>query len=258
MTMLQIGKLSDIGQRREQNEDSLYAFDSFIQTNDGLESFGLFIVADGTGGHAGGEIASAITVRTVASHMLEHIYVPYFKTGQRPELRVLVGHMTEAVLLANTMVVGTVEKAGSTLTMALVMDNDLYVAHVGDSRAYLYSPGVLKQVTQDHSLKAKMIESGQITPEEARRSHIPNIIYNAVGQESDPEVALYSRTLSSEQTLLLCSDGLWEMVSDEEMVSIIDAAATLNEAVRKLIHTANENGGNDNITAILVRLAPTH
>ena len=256
MTMLQIGKLTDIGQRREQNEDSLYAFDSFIQTNDGLESFGLFIVADGTGGHVGGEIASAITVRTIASHMLEHIYIPYFKTAQRPDLGMLVGQMTEAVLLANTQVVGTVEKAGSTLTMAAIMGQDLYLAHVGDSRAYLHSAGHLKQLTQDHSLKAKMIEAGQITPEEARRSHIPNIIYNAVGQESDPEVALYSRVLLPENTLLLCSDGLWEMVSDEEMVKIIDAAANLTEAANKLIEAANDHGGHDNITAILVRLAP--
>lgn len=186
MTMLQIGKLTDIGQRREQNEDSLYAFDSFIQTNDGLESFGLFIVADGTGGHVGGEIASAITVRTVASHMLEHVYVPYFKTGQRPEILTGdAGGTHDRSGAVSHRVVDTVEKAGSTLTMALLMDKDLYVAHVGDSRAYLHSAGHLKQLTQNHSLKAKMIESGQITPEEARRSHIPNIIYNAVGQKSD-------------------------------------------------------------------------
>lgn len=255
MTMLQIGKLTDIGQRREHNEDSLYAFDSFIQTNDGLDCFGLFIVADGTGGHAGGEIASAIAVRTVASHMLENVYVPSFKEGIRPDLQLLAGQMTEAILLANTHVIGQVEKAGSTLTMAVIMGQDLYVAHVGDSRAYIHTKGYLKQLTQDHSLKAKMIETGQITPEEARRFHIPNIIYNAVGQEVDPEVALYSRKLLPENTLLLCSDGLWEMVTDEEMVAIIDAAATPNEAARKLIQTANEHGGNDNITAILVQLS---
>lgn len=255
MTMLQIGKLTDIGQRREQNEDSLYAFDSFIQTNDGLDCFGLFIVADGTGGHAGGEIASSIAVRTVASHMLEHVYVPLFKQGERPDLPLLAGQMTEAIIQANTHVIGQVEKAGSTLTMAVLIGQDLYVAHVGDSRAYIHTKGHLKQLTQDHSLKAKMIETGQITAEEARRFQIPNIIYNAVGQEVDPEVALYSRTMLPENTLLLCSDGLWEMVTDEEMVAIIDAAATPNEAARKLIQTANEHGGNDNITAILVQLS---
>lgn len=258
MTMLQIGKLTDIGQRREQNEDSLYAFDSFIQTNDGLDSFGLFIVADGTGGHAGGEIASAIAVRTVASHMLEHVYVPTFHSARPVDLQLLVGHMTEAIRLANTLVVGTVEKAGSTLTMALIVNRDLYVAHVGDSRAYIHTKGSLKQLTQDHSLKAKMIEAGQITAEEARKFQIPNIIYNAVGQEADPEVALYSRSIEPEHTLLICSDGLWEMVSDAEMIEIIDAAATLNEAVRKLIETANAHGGTDNITAILARVAPNH
>lgn len=253
--MLQIGKLTDIGQRREQNEDSLYAFDSFIQTNDGVECFGLFIVADGTGGHAGGEIASAITVRTVATHILEHVYIPYFKETHHPDLQMLAGQMTEAVLLANTQVIGSVEKAGSTLTMAIIIGQDLYLAHVGDSRGYIHTTGNLKQLTQDHSLKAKMIEAGQITAEEARKFQIPNIIYNAVGQEVDPEVALYSRTMLPEHTLLLCSDGLWEMVSDEEIVQIIDAAATPNEAARKLIQSANEHGGTDNITAILVRLA---
>ena len=255
MTMIQSGKLTDIGQRREQNEDSLYAFDSFIQTNDGLDCFGLFIVADGTGGNAGGEIASSISVRTVARHMLEHVYVPLFKQGERPDLPLLAGQMTEAIIRANTHVIGQVEKAGSTLTMAVLIGQDLYVAHVGDSRAYIHAKGHLKQLTQDHSLKAKMIETGQITAEEARRFQIPNIIYNAVGQEVDPELSRYRRTMLPENTLLLCSDGLWEMVTDEEMVAIIDAAATPNEAARKLIQTANEHGGNDNITAILVQLS---
>lgn len=255
MSMLQIGKLTDIGQRREQNEDSLYAFDSFIQTNDGIDSFGLFIVADGTGGHVGGEIASALAVRTVASHILEHIYLAYFRQGQPPDLQQLIGHINEAILLANTLVIDTVEKAGSTLTMAILIGRELYLAHVGDSRAYIHTTGYLKQLTKDHSLKAKMIETGQITAEEARNAPIPNIIYNAVGQEVDPDVAFYSRTLGPDDTLLLCSDGLWEMVSDEEMVQIIDEAATPNEAARKLIVTANEHGGTDNITAILVRLS---
>jgi len=250
---LHVGKLSDIGQLRERNEDSFYTVQSLLQYNYGQEPFGLFIVADGMGGHQKGEIASSLAARTAAEHILKDIYLPYLVnnnqgTATRPINEVLIA----AVESANMAVQEAAPEGGTTLTIALVMGNSAYIAHVGDSRAYWFNQGNLKQVTKDHSLVQRLVELGQETAEGALTHPQRNVIYRAIGQGGAMEVDIYVQHLPPGSSLLLCSDGLWGPVKNDALREIINTSATPQEACERLIAMANKNGGEDNITAIIV------
>jgi protein phosphatase len=250
---LHVGRLSDIGQLRERNEDSLYTVQSLLQYNYGQEPFGLFIVADGMGGHQKGEIASSLAARTAAEHILKDIYLPYLASNNqgaatRPINEVLIA----AVESANMAVQEAAPEGGTTLTIALVMGNSAYIAHVGDSRAYWFNQGNLKQVTKDHSLVQRLVELGQETAEGALTHPQRNVLYRAIGQGGAMEVDIYVQHLPPGSSLLLCSDGLWGPVKNDALREIINTSATPQEACEQLIVMANKNGGEDNITAIIV------
>ncbi len=252
---LYVGQLSDIGQVRERNEDSFYTFQSLSQHNYGRESFGLLIVADGMGGHQKGEVASSLAVRTAAGCILKDIYLPYLDNdnqgaANRPINEVLI----EAVESANTAVQETVPDGGTTLTIALVMGHSAYIAHVGDSRAYWFNQGNLKQVTKDHSLVQRLVELGQETAEGALTHPQRNVLYRAIGQGTAMEVDIYVQHLPPGSSLLLCSDGLWGPVKNEALRETISTSATPQEACDRLITLANKNGGEDNITAVIVSM----
>ncbi len=250
---LHVGKKTDVGRQRENNQDALYTITSFIHSNETIEPFGVFIVADGMGGYKGGEKASAIAIKIAANHILQNIYlpdlVPNAYRGSYPPLNEI---LTSAVNMANTAVLDAVPESGTTLTIAVVIGNQAYFAHVGDSRAYIYHDGNLQQITQDHSLVARMVELGQVTAQEALTHQHRNVLYRAVGQTSTLEVETYFHPLPSNSYLLICSDGLWGLVSDEEISQILISATSLDDGVNKLISMANDKGGDDNITAILV------
>lgn len=250
---LHVGKLSDIGQVRERNEDSLYAIQSLLQHNVGQEWFGLFIVADGMGGHQKGEVASSLAVRTAAECILKDIYLSYLtnnnqSAANRPINEVLI----TAVEKANTVVQEAVPDGGTTLTIALVMGNSAYIAHVGDSRVYWFNQGALKQVTKDHSLVQRLVELGQETAEGALTHPQRNVLYRAIGQGTAMEVDIYVQHLPPGSSLLLCSDGLWGPVKNELLREIIGTSGNPQEACQRLIAAANKNGGEDNITAVMV------
>ena len=250
---LHVGNKSDVGQHREQNEDAFYTFNSFIQSIDGTEPFGLFIVADGMGGYKGGEKASSIAIRAAANHILKHIYLPYLSrnshhSGGAPINEVL----TSAVIAANNIVIDTVPEAGTTLTVAVVMGHQAYLAHVGDSRAYIYHNSDLRQITHDHSLVARMVELGQVTAEEALTHQHRNVLYRAIGQTNSLEVETYLQSFPPNSYLLICSDGLWGLIPDEEIKEVLVSASAPHDGVERLIDLANQKGGDDNITAILV------
>jgi serine/threonine protein phosphatase PrpC len=250
---LHVGKKTDIGRQRENNQDALYTITSFIHSNETIEPFGVFIVADGMGGYKGGEKASAIAIKTAANHILQNIYlpdlVPNAHKGSYPPLNEI---LISAVNIANTAVLDAVPESGTTLTITVVIGNQAYFAHVGDSRAYIYHDGKLQQITQDHSLVARMVELGQVTAQEALTHQHRNVLYRAVGQSSTLEVETYFHPLPSNSYLFICSDGLWGLVSDEEISQILASATSLDDGVNKLIDMANNKGGDDNITAILV------
>ena len=156
------------------------------------------------------------------------------------------------VQAANFAVYQQAPEAGTTLTMALIFGHKAYVAHVGDSRAYVFNQSTLRQVTQDHSLVARLVELGQATPEEALTHTHRNVLYRAIGQAGSLEVDTYLQPFPVGSGLLLCSDGLWGLVSDDELSDILTYARTPQDAVEQMVETANRKGGDDNITAVLV------
>jgi serine/threonine protein phosphatase PrpC len=255
---LTVAKISDIGQVRERNEDSYLAMDITLQNDDGLTPLGLYIVADGMGGHQKGEVASSLAAQVSARHIIQDVFLPFLSGHEQDAPRRPINEaLIQAVQAANIAVHQQVPEAGTTLTMALVFGYKVYVAHVGDSRAYIFNHATLRQITQDHSLVARLVELGQATPEEALTHTHRNVLYRAVGQAGSLEVDTYMQPLPVGSCLLLCSDGLWGMVSDEEIAHILTYALTPQKALEQLTATANQNGGDDNITAVLVAMDET-
>jgi serine/threonine protein phosphatase PrpC len=248
------GQLTDIGKVRSNNQDAVYSFYSTTRSSDEWPDFGLFVVADGMGGHQDGEKASAITARSVASEILASLYVPMVR-GEDPAEQMPVSEiLTEAVQKANSEVVAKVPEGGTTITSAVVIGDLAYIAHVGDSRIYLIHKGMIEQITRDHSLVQRLIELGQLTPEEATDHKQPNMLYRALGQNESVDVDTLTRRLPPHSRLLLCSDGLWNQVTDTEILDIVVKNPSPQEACNKLIAQANMRGGIDNVSAILLRL----
>lgn len=251
---LHVGKLSDVGRVRERNEDSLYVAESLLQHSSGQEPFGVFIVADGMGGHERGDVASATAARVAANTLLEDVYLPtlsfnHHAAKNRPINETLVA----AVENANEQVQKSAPDGGTTLTLALVMGNSAYIAHVGDTRAYFFNQNKLKQITEDHSLAQRLKETGQATPEQI--AQIENVLYRAIGQGGAIEVDTHIQHLPPGSSLLLCSDGLWKGIDNDDLIrETLSTAATPQEACNKLVAMANENGGEDNITIVVVSM----
>jgi serine/threonine protein phosphatase PrpC len=254
---------SDVGQAREHNEDRLLVLTS-LQAGGDSESpagssawgVGLFIVADGMGGHAGGEQASDLAARTVAQHVTRDVILPLLGSGgPDADLKPLQEVLEEAIAAANVAVRVALPESGTTLTCALVVGDQLTLAHVGDSRAYLIEPGGLRRLTRDHSLVQRLQELGQLTADEAAVHPSRNMLYRAVGQGDLLEADLSAYRLVASARLLLCSDGLWGVVAEEQMHAIVAGQPSLQAACQALIAEANRLGGPDNITAILVEVS---
>jgi len=254
---LHVGSTSDVGQVRTHNEDVVLTLKSehLGDGNSGL--MGLFILADGMGGHQAGEIASSLAARTVANEVIRQIYLPYLVTGhlKEPE-QPLDQALSRAVDEASKMVYNTVPGGGTTLTCTLIFRNHAILAHVGDSRAYLFFDGKLRQITKDHSYVDKLVELGRLTAEEAAVHPQKNVLYRAVGQKDMLEVDTYTETIFPGSRLFLCSDGLWSMLSEDQIMHVLsDESLTPQIICDKLVDAANAAGGHDNITAIVVEMS---
>ncbi len=250
---LTVAKISDIGQIRDRNEDSYLAMDVALQNDDGLVPLGLYIVADGMGGHQKGEVASSLAAQVSAHHIMQDVFLPFLSADEQNGSRRPINEaLIQSVQAANLAVYQQVPEAGTTLTMALVLGHKAYIAHVGDSRAYIFSQTSLRQITQDHSLVARLVELGQATPEEALTHTHRNVLYRAIGQAGSLEVDIYLQPFPVGSCLLICSDGLWGMVPDEELADILTYAPTPQLALEQMVASANRRGGDDNITAVLV------
>jgi serine/threonine protein phosphatase PrpC len=246
---LEVAQRTDIGRTRESNEDNLLAV---VPEDDVLlgAKGALFVVSDGLGGHGRGEVASELAVR--------HIRDAYYQDARDDVPAVL----REAVERANAAVyqAGEPERArgeqhgmGATCVAAVLRDQTLYAANVGDSRVYILHEGALRQVTRDHSLVAQMVARGEITPDEARTHEQRHIIYRSLGQPQ-VEVDLFSEPMVEGDTLILCTDGLCGVVTDDDLRAIVERYGP-DEGAQQLIARANEAGGPDNVTAIVVRVA---
>lgn len=248
-----------IGAVRTRNEDSCFVFESDTGGQEPMAPFGLYIVADGMGGHFNGHEASRKVSRLVGWQVLERSYLNLLKSDtlgieQEPLQEVLQSAVQAANLAIYTP--NPDEDTGTTLTAALLLGRRLFLAHVGDSRAYLMENGELKQLTTDHTLVQKLQDAGQLTPEEAEQHHYRNVLYRAVGQGDDLEVDISTRPLPRRGKLLLCSDGLWGLVPQATMEEILQRDVSLSEMLDTLVGLALQAGGHDNITGIVIDFGP--
>ncbi|HTI13118.1 MAG TPA: PP2C family serine/threonine-protein phosphatase [Dictyobacter sp.] len=282
---------TDVGKQRDQNEDSVY---KRVESS-GEGDRGLFIVADGMGGYKAGEVASKLAVETI-SKTLDFFFRPVHdqptvklekadldpektvilnatpadasspqKTQKLAETRdaaIIEDQLSSAIQQANRAIVRYGEQKssarglGSTVTAALVQNNQAYIANVGDSRTYLLRENKLTPVTRDHSLVARLVESKQIEPEDVYTHPQRNLIYRSLGAgHKNVEVDVFHEELQPGDTLLLCSDGLWEMIRHQDLLNALQDQSSPQDICDTLIQLANTNGGEDNISAIVVRVS---
>jgi PPM family protein phosphatase len=249
------GGVSDLGRVRTNNEDSFRI----------VEALNLFILSDGMGGEAHGEIASSLAVETVEKYCSrpegskEDSEAALHGTASNswsPQTRML----QNAVLQANLNIYESAQKhpeqrgMGATLTTGWINGEKLSLAHVGDSRAYLLRTGSLQQLTNDHSLVAEQVRRGILTPQQAEESEMQSVLLRALGANPEVEVEIDEIGLLPRDVLLFCSDGLTRMVTEPEIAGNLQAETNPLSAAQKLIELANERGGLDNVTVIVAHV----
>jgi serine/threonine protein phosphatase PrpC len=232
---------TDVGIVRSGNEDS------YLMSSER----GLFIVADGMGGHAAGEVASEMAARIVAEE-----FRPIRGMTDQEMMAQMVGAIRSAngAVFRRTLQEPDKRGMGTTATVMSLLPRRYLIGQVGDSRAYLLRGGVLTQLTKDHSYVQEQVDAGRLTPEDARTHPYANVITRCVGSSEDVVPDLYVGTLEAQDLLLLASDGLTGMIDDEELREILMSDLDLEPKVDTLITAANRRGGLDNITTILVRI----
>ncbi len=258
---LRVGRLTDVGHVRQLNEDSLLTLElGRVHRSVGMP-IGLYVVADGMGGHSAGDVASGLAIDALAHHAVTTL-LPLEIDGNAPSPDV-EGWLRDAISVANSTVheqrklAGT--NMGTTLVMAVVINGRAFFANVGDSRGYLVNESGMRQMTVDHSLVQRLVDTKQLTAEEAHHYFQKNVIYKNLGDRASVSPDMTHIELQPGDRLLLCSDGLlgWGApVRDAEAHRIIMAAPSPQEACRLLIEAANAAGGPDNITAIIVQMEP--
>lgn len=252
---LLVTSAQSIGRQRELNEDSLFTLATTIAGHNSVAPFGLFIIADGMGGHQYGEVASNTAIHAISSFIMKKFHSTLFQTPSIPVDDSLQEIMQAAIAEAQRVVLSEAPGSGTTVTAALVVGQQLTIGHVGDSRGYLiYNDQRIETITRDHSLVRRLEELGQITPAEAAVHPQRNVLYRALGQGESLDPDLSTIPFPVGGYLLLCSDGLWGVVPDDEMKKIIFEAPTIQRGCQNLIAAANAAGGPDNISAILVQL----
>jgi PPM family protein phosphatase len=247
--MIRCTGLSDVGQKRSANEDR-WGCDS---------EAGFCVLADGMGGKLFGEVASQMAVDIISQHVRDDLPKSCRRLDKFAQSCMAVNLMDEWIRDANQQIYqkghtpeGPFGGMGTTLVCVLVFDRQMIMAHVGDSRCYRLRKGVLKQLTDDHSLVASQVKAGQLSAAEAREATHKNIITRAIGtsEHVKPEVVVVP--LEDRDLFLLCSDGLTDMVTDDDLKKLLAARGSLDERAQQMIALANDRGGRDNITAVLV------
>ena len=249
-----VGSGQSVGRQRDHNEDTLFALTAVIADGQRDLPIGIFVVADGMGGHQHGEVASSAAARTMVEHVLTRLYPALFSMSGNGLEESIQEIMEGGVKEAHRAVVRMAPGGGTTLTVALVVGEQVTVAHVGDSRGYFIHPdGRTQVVTQDHSLVRRLQELGQINEKEAINHPQRNVLYRALGQPEPFRPDIYTFQFPAPGYLMLCSDGLWTMVPDNDIFRIVTSAKSLPEACNDLVAAANEAGGPDNISVVLVK-----
>ena len=235
---------SDVGKVREINQDAYFYIEDKVLP--------IFIIADGMGGHKAGEVASNAAISKIVS---------YYKANKEKMINkemFIPQFINESIAIANKALIEEstndeeLKGMGTTITMCLVLDQELYVGHVGDSRAYLLRDGELTQITQDHSMVWELLRTGSITKEEAVNHPKKNIILRALGVRKDLKVDVFTRNLTDGDKVVLCTDGLTNMVTDEKILEIMKNEEDSSSTCSTLVNISNENGGIDNTTIMLI------
>jgi serine/threonine protein phosphatase PrpC len=248
-----IGTAQSVGMERDHNEDTLFTFYGSIADGNRDLYLGVFVIADGMGGHMNGEVASGAAARAMGQYIVSNLYGPVLGVDPRMPEKSLLELAEDGVLAAHQSVVRQAPGGGTTLTAVVLLGEQMTLAHVGDSRAYQVLPGHLPEVlTHDHSLAHRLQELGQITAEEASNHPQRNVLYRALGQAEPFHPDVHSHPVPTTGSILLCSDGLWGVLPPERIAEIIAANPNPSVACHRLVQAANAAGGPDNISAILV------
>lgn len=238
---LEVVALTDVGLKREINQDSVLVD----------QDLGLYIVADGMGGHRGGEVASALAVETVQEFIREH--QARIKTEPQRLLAEAYREASARIHHKSTHESPELMGMGTTMVSFLMVENQLYIGNVGDSRAYLFRSPMLWQLTEDHSLINEQVRAGVIPEEEAPNVVGRNVITRSVGFEREVSADIFERTMESDELYLLCSDGLSSMITNDRIAEICKKGQ-VRDMAKKLISEAKRAGGDDNVSVILARV----
>jgi serine/threonine protein phosphatase PrpC len=244
-----------VGKQREHNEDSVVAITATVAGNTAGIPFGLYVVADGMGGHQFGEVASNAASRILAGEIMRKFHSFLFSVPTQQPDDPLQEMMETAFQDAHRIVQHEAPGSGTTLTAALVVGQQITIGHVGDSRAYaVYPAGRVEQLTHDHSLVKRLEELGHLNKEEAANFPHRNVLIRALGQGETLETDVFTVPFPRNGYLMLCSDGLWGVVTDQEILRSISNASTLQRACQNMVDAANTAGGPDNITVVLAQM----
>ncbi|MDA7989961.1 MAG: Stp1/IreP family PP2C-type Ser/Thr phosphatase [Gammaproteobacteria bacterium] len=246
--MRRLGMQTDVGMIRPVDEDSILAMDLSLASDSKSRSMRLLVVADGMGGRAKGEDASRIAVDSLSCRVVSGSFGSSSLAG-------LLEHGIQDAnrrILDHTVSHPESEGMGTTVVCAIVAGNDVYVANVGDSRAYAVHRGGIRRITKDHSVVQELVDAGKITEEEARTHPQKNIITRAVGHAGYIDVDTFRLTLDSDESLLLCCDGVMAHLTDDDIHAAVTESEDPQKACQRIIDTANERGGKDNISLIIL------
>ena len=252
---LMVGTAQSVGKQREHNEDSIFALNSILADGNIELPFGIFIVADGMGGHMHGEVASGVAIRAFSQFVLTKLYMPFLGIVPQTPSESLQEMMEKGMQEAQQAVIKRAPGGGTTLTATLILGEQVTVAHVGDTRAYfLYPDGRMHAITQDHSLVHRLVELGQINEDEASNHPQRNVLYRAIGQAEPYRPDIDTFQIPHPGSLLICSDGLWGVVPEADIFRIVKNSPNPSIACHELTKAANAAGGPDNISVVLVQI----
>ena len=244
------------GKTRDKNEDAIFTFSSRNPEPKGTGALGLYIVADGMGGHLHGELASKTAIETARAHLMTNLLEPLLAEKVQAEEAFVENAINQAILEAQEAVLSKAQGSGTTLTLLFVADTMAYFGHVGDSRLYVdtRSEG-LRCLTVDHSLVRRLVDLGQIESSAAREHPQRNILFRALGQGEGFKVDLGKLKLNEATVFMLCSDGLWGLVDQNNLARYLRPGRQNAETASRLVALANEAGGTDNISAIVIAVS---
>jgi PPM family protein phosphatase len=244
-----------VGKQREHNEDSVLALTSTMAGGSDNVPFGLYIVADGMGGHQFGEVASNAAVRIMGGNITNKFHSYLYDLPAKPLQDSLQEVMEASVLEAHQYIQREAPGSGTTVTAALVLGQQVTIAHVGDSRAYsIYPDGRIDPITRDHSLVKRLEELGHLSKDEVDNFPHRNVLIRALGQGESLEADIFTIPFPASGWLMICSDGLWGVIGENDVIRIITEAPNLHRACHNLVEAANAAGGPDNITVILAQM----